>query len=182
MFLKCKEVKCIWRELNLETVRCDLMSPDLARTMMEKVLKLQPKTQMMVVLLLWIWWDERNKWREEGRRKTAREVAYLTAALSDRFQQQTNKALLSETRQVQGWSRLNPCVFKINSDGAFDSKSSHGRWGFIIRDDQGPRGDGESRSGEKKFLQNAFHAELLALFSRSENGCYNGFASGGSGN
>ena len=65
LFLKCK-VKRIWRELNLEMVRTELVQADSARTMMERVLKLEPRTQLMVVLLLWLWWDERNKWREEG--------------------------------------------------------------------------------------------------------------------
>lgn len=73
--------------------------------MMERVMKLDPKTQLMVVLLLWLWWVERNKWREEGRRRTAVEVAYITAALADRFEKKENIALLSESRQLSRWCR-----------------------------------------------------------------------------
>ena len=86
LFLKCKEVKRIWCELNLEMVRSDLLLAESARAMMEKILKLDSMTQLKVVLLLWLWWTERNKWREEGRRRTVVEVAYVTAALADRFQ------------------------------------------------------------------------------------------------
>jgi hypothetical protein len=71
LFLKCKEAKCIWWELNLEMVGCHLLLAESARAMMEEILKLEPKTQLAVVLLLWLWWSERNKWREEGRRRTA---------------------------------------------------------------------------------------------------------------
>jgi hypothetical protein len=39
LFLKCKGVKRIWRELNLEMVRTELVQADSARTMMERVPK-----------------------------------------------------------------------------------------------------------------------------------------------
>jgi hypothetical protein len=65
LFLKCKEVKKVWRELNLETVRCQLAECGSAKEMMELVLKMEPKMQLTVILLLWLWWDERNKFREE---------------------------------------------------------------------------------------------------------------------
>jgi hypothetical protein len=68
LFFKCKAVKEVWRALNLETTRCELAESVSARDMMEKVLKLDPKTQIMAVLLLWLWWDEQNKRREEGRK------------------------------------------------------------------------------------------------------------------
>jgi len=100
LFLKCKEVRPIWRELNLEMVRSDLLLAKSARTMMEKILKLNSKTQLKVVLLLWLWWTKRNKWREEGRRRTVVDIVYVTAALSDRFQNQAGVSLLSGTRQV----------------------------------------------------------------------------------
>ena len=75
LFLKCKEVKRVWRELNLEDVRCKMADCVSAKDMMELVLKLEPKTQLSVILLLWLWWDERNKYRQEGRRRSAVEVA-----------------------------------------------------------------------------------------------------------
>lgn len=50
LLLKCKEVKGAWRELNLEQVRCNLAAAETAREMMEKVLKLKPDVQRVVVL------------------------------------------------------------------------------------------------------------------------------------
>jgi hypothetical protein len=69
LLFKCKQVKEAWRALNLEVIRSELADSVLAMDMMEKVMKLDQNTQTMVVLLLWLWWDERNKRREEGRRR-----------------------------------------------------------------------------------------------------------------
>ena len=89
----------------MEVVRCSLVESVSAKDMMERVLKLELKTQMTVIILLWLWWDERNKIREEGRRRTAVEVAYVVAALTDRFQTSASKGLLSESRQTHHWSK-----------------------------------------------------------------------------
>jgi len=78
--LKCKEVREVWRELNLEDVRCELMTTCSVVEMMEKFFKLEPNQQSTIVTLLWLWWKERNRWREEGRRGAGREVAYMVAS------------------------------------------------------------------------------------------------------
>jgi len=49
----------LW-ELNLEAVRTDLLEAYSVRSMMEKIMKLEPKTQLMTILLLWLRWNERN--------------------------------------------------------------------------------------------------------------------------
>lgn len=131
--------------------------------MMEKILKLETKTQVKVVLLLWLWWTERNKWREEGRRKTAVEVANIAAAMADRFQKQPNIAPLSENRQLPKRTKPQPGVFKINSNGAFDSERGHGGWGFVIKDDHGVLV--RAGAGDNKFLMNPLHAELLGCLA-----------------
>jgi hypothetical protein len=103
----------------MEDIRCSLAEAESAKAMMEKLLKLEHSKQLTVVFLLWMWWDERNKKREEGRRRTAQEVAYITAAMADRLKQQPVRSLLSDSRQAKQWEK--PCsgVLKINSDGSF---------------------------------------------------------------
>jgi len=83
LLFKCKEVRKVWRELNLEQARCRLAEAQSARHMMEMVLKMKGKEQLTIVMMLWLWWGERNKWREEGRRRTAAEMAYITAFHTD---------------------------------------------------------------------------------------------------
>ena len=53
--LKCKEVKKVWRELNLETVRCTLSDAQTAREMVEAVLKLKSNEHATVIMLLYLW-------------------------------------------------------------------------------------------------------------------------------
>jgi len=159
LFLKCKEVKKVWRELNLETVRCQLAECGSAKEMMELVLKMEPKMQLTVILLLWLWWDERNKFREEGRRRPALEVAYVTAALAAKFQATGAQSLLPDFRQNPKWTKPQQGNFKVNPDGAFDHRNGSRGWGFIIRDDQGAVVT--AGAGKEQFLQSAFHAELL---------------------
>ena len=62
LMLRCKEVKELWRELNLEDVRLDLIEECSPIQIMIKILKLPEEQQMTVVTLLWLWWNERNKW------------------------------------------------------------------------------------------------------------------------
>jgi hypothetical protein len=132
--MKCKEVREVWRELNLEAMRCQLAEFTSPKEMLRFILKLEPKTQLTVILLLWLWWDERNKFREEGRR-SALEVAYVTAALADRIQTKGTQTPLSDFRQCLKWDKPQQGVLKVNSDGAYDSATGSGGWGFIIRDD-----------------------------------------------
>ena len=51
--------------------------------MMEMVLKMKGKEQLTVVMMLWLWWGEQNKWREEGRRRTATDLAYVAVFQAD---------------------------------------------------------------------------------------------------
>ena len=90
---------------------------------METVLNLKGKEQLTVIMLPWLWWGEQNRWREEGRRILAAEVAYLTAFLTDRFQEQETQPVLLEICQVRKWRTGE---LKLNSDGAFNSSRKDG--------------------------------------------------------
>lgn len=131
---------------------------------MERIFSLEPATQLMVALLLWLWWDERNKRREEGRRRSGSEVAYIAAAMANRLKQNIQckpgaPRLLSENIQRRKWRKPNPEYMKLNTDGTFREQSGEGGWGFVIRDHLGAAH--KSGAGKEFFLQSAFHAELL---------------------
>jgi hypothetical protein len=72
-----------------------------AKEMMETVLNLKGKEQLTVIMLPWLWRGERNRWRVEGKISLAAEVAYLTAFLTDRFQELETQPVLSEICQVR---------------------------------------------------------------------------------
>lgn len=164
LLMKWKEVRGVWRELNLEEVRCDLTSAESARAMMERVLKLKPEVQNLASLDLV---GGRNKWREEGRRRTAMEIVYVTAAQTEKTNKQMTARLLSDSRQISQCCRPGQGEAKINSDGAFFSSSGDGGWDFVLRDEEGTivKADG----GREDHLQYAFHAELLGCVAGLRN-------------
>jgi hypothetical protein len=110
-------------ELDSEEMRQDLAEASSAKHMMEKILNLDQKTQLTIVMLLWLWWNERNKWRENHGRDR------LPDGLPDG--QVSEPCLLPDFRQKQHWSKQQCGTFKVNSDGAFDRETGSGSWGFI---------------------------------------------------
>jgi hypothetical protein len=147
LFFKCKEVKVAWCELNLEGVRCNLMAAGSARQVMESILGLRGKEQLTVILLLCMWWNERNKRREEGRSRSPTEVANLAAVYAANFLKTPARTLLSDNSQRPRWKKPPDGVLKLNSDGAFSKERKDGGWGFvIIRDDSKCEGSGSNLS------------------------------------
>jgi hypothetical protein len=60
-FLKCKNVRACWRELQLENVRLQLLEARTAIEFVKMVLNLEMDICLKVVVLLWKIWDARNK-------------------------------------------------------------------------------------------------------------------------
>jgi hypothetical protein len=61
LFLKCKVVIAVWKELELEDIRQRMCSYQHAGAMLEEIMKLDKKKQISVCCLLWRWWTRRNK-------------------------------------------------------------------------------------------------------------------------
>jgi hypothetical protein len=61
LFLKCKEMIAVWKELGLEDIRQRMCSYQHAGAMLEEIMKLDKKKQISVCCLLWRWWTRRNK-------------------------------------------------------------------------------------------------------------------------
>jgi len=132
---------------------------------MEVILGLQGKEQLTVTLLLWTWWDERNKRREEGRSRSPSEIAYMAAPYAANFLKTPQRELLSENRQRPRWKKPAEGILKLNSDGAFREGSKDDGWGFVIRNHQGRVI--RAGAGREEFLLNAFHAEFLGCAAGS---------------
>lgn len=175
LLLKCKEARAVWRELNLEETRCQLAEAGSAKELMECVLALESKKQLTAVMLLWLWWGERNKFREEKRRRGAAEIAYITAFHADQSLKEHSNTLLSENCQTKRWERPPQGVIKINSDGVFDSSRMSGGWGYVVRNDQGEVVT--AGAGREDFLLNAFHSELLGCLAGLKQAANLGIAS-----
>jgi hypothetical protein len=82
LFINCKQVKALWRELFLEQQRCLLTEKHSASEVMAQILLMDEEVQTKVVLLFWLWWQERNVVREGERRRTMSDLAYVVNKIS----------------------------------------------------------------------------------------------------
>ena len=60
-FLKCKFVKHGWLDLQLEPVHQKLLPKASAWEVIQKILNLKEDECLKTTILLWRWWDVRNK-------------------------------------------------------------------------------------------------------------------------
>ena len=133
-FLKCKFVKHGWLDLQLEPVRQKLLPKASAWEVIQEILNLKKDECLKAVILLWRWWDVRNK-LNKGERGLSRDgfmadVLRLMGELGHK-----EKQMLERPANVQQkWAPPPPGLLKINSDGAFVSDTLTGGRGFIIRD------------------------------------------------
>lgn len=75
LFLRCKEVKKVWRSCALEWTRQKLLDCPTARDVVAEVLKLPEEIKLRVFCLLWSWWAERNKANHNQQRLTVEAFA-----------------------------------------------------------------------------------------------------------
>ena len=61
LFLKCKDVKQCWRSLGLEDFRLNLLKEATAQNMVHEIIKLPETVCLVIIYLLWAWWNVRNK-------------------------------------------------------------------------------------------------------------------------
>jgi len=103
LMLKCKEVKELWRELHLEGIRLELIKECSPIQMMTKIMDLPEEKQISVVTLLWLWWNERNRWREEKQRRSGRILAYAVAARADSLKKSAELSHGAAVCHVKKW-------------------------------------------------------------------------------
>jgi len=137
LFFKCKWAVKVWRELGMEQYRCILEGKMSAAEAMQFTLGLDEGEQMIVVTILWLWWLERNRVREGERRKSVEDMAFMCNQYASKYLSicKQNPQPVQATKHV--WKRPVQGWVKINSDGAFSSRTGEGGWGVIIRDERG---------------------------------------------
>ena len=81
------------------------------------ILSLKKEEQLMVIMLLWLWWQERNKIRQGNLPRRAEDLAYVV-------QKQVTELLkwegLKVPSQQKHWRRPPEGFLKINTDDSFN--------------------------------------------------------------
>jgi hypothetical protein len=121
LFFKCKEVKQVWREMALEEQRTKLAEMHSAKDTMTLVLNLEADMQLRIVLLLRLWWQERNAVRDGEHRRRYTDLAFLVHKMKEDFLEVNKQMEKSVTTSSQNWRRPSGDWVKINSDGVFSA-------------------------------------------------------------
>jgi hypothetical protein len=132
VFLKCKLVKQIWRQLQMGETREKLCEASNAMILLETILNLEEEGKL-TCCMLWIWWAERNK---ANLGKTIRKPQQIVSSVISRTME--HKALgkneLKQKRHLQSkWTLPMNSFVKINTNGAFRESSRSRGWGFISK-------------------------------------------------
>jgi ribonuclease HI len=161
LFLRCKDVKSVWRDLKLEKEREDLcLCPD-AKSVIHLILNLGDDKSTLIVCLLWQWWTRRNKINAKENTGNAEQLVSQVRYWAEECAEYYKKKQAGNRRisDVQ-WQAPKGDVLKINVDGAFCADTKSGGWGFVVRDQSGcVRG---SWAGALHHVSSAAQSEILA--------------------
>lgn len=161
LFLGCKEVKKVWRATQLENVRQSLLVCQSAMEVLESIFSQAERTKLLVVALLWKWWNERNRVRHGEKRLTPEafdsQVSLEVAEWGLFFSPQPS----IQTTNISKWRAPPDDFVKVNVDGAYNQTTGSGGWGCIAR---APDGDILfAAAGPLSNLSEPIHAESIAL-------------------
>lgn len=160
IFLQCKHVKPLWRGLQLEQTRVQLLGDQNAKEFVTRILELPEDKRLECITMLWAWWDTRNK-------KNAGEPLRNTTAVLKRVKNVVQEVKIMGEKDTNSleqakWSPPGQNALKINIDGSMNEAQAIGGWGFIVRNSQGEALG--ARAGHIQHVQNPLQAEAMACF------------------
>lgn len=157
------EARKMWRACGLEELRLMLLTCPTPRQLLEALFSLPEDEKLKCILLLWLWWTERNKANHKQTRASVEEFQFLMTRHVAEWRQFCMKP---ESKQQQVfrkpvWKGTEVDTVKINIDGAFDGSNQLAGWGCIARDHTG---DVIFAAAVKlDYMSEALHAEAYAL-------------------
>lgn len=126
LFLRCKEVKKIWRGCELEYTRQLLLNYQTPRDLLAAVFKLPEITKLRTICLLWSWWTERNKVYHKKHRLTLEALQAWINFLTVEWVEFLGVKEKSAASSVTKWSPPPAEVLKVNVDASFRAEMGEG--------------------------------------------------------
>jgi hypothetical protein len=93
-------------------------------------MRVREENRLIMIILLWFLWTERNLVREQGRRRSADTLARSIRLYAAEISKQQEKESSSSVRSKQQWSRPPEGIVKLNCDASFKADSKTGSWGL----------------------------------------------------
>ncbi|XBI67156.1 hypothetical protein VPH35_046564 [Triticum aestivum] len=165
IFLRCKFVKQVWRQMNLEEIRLQLMEKPNAVVVVEAVCSLSAEVQCQVAVLLWDCWTTRNKIYAGEKAWSASEVTSMVQRHLLDFAPVVLPQIRIDTPATR-WEPPRRDFVKVNFDAAFKQDARDGAYGYVLRSDEGEL----IAAGAGKFthVKNALQAEAEACLAAIE--------------
>jgi hypothetical protein len=138
LFFKCKEVRGLWADLQIEKERKQLsLCPD-AKAVVQDILAMGEEKSTLIACFLWRWWTRRNKINAKERTGEPIEIISQVRFWAGEAKQYCTNST-SDTPQTEKlvWQRPTGDILKINIDGSFFADKRTGGWGFVVRDQHG---------------------------------------------
>jgi len=85
-----------------------------------RILQLEERERLKVIIMLRQWWSERNRVREGEKMRSVDDLIYVVEKNAAEFQ---NFPAVNTRRSVQKWKRPMGDVIKINAYGGFMAQS-----------------------------------------------------------
>ncbi|KAE8805994.1 25.3 kDa vesicle transport protein [Hordeum vulgare] len=159
LFIKCKNVKAVWREPAMERERTTLVKIGPVHAVLDFLWGLDVKKRLHILTFWWMWWSNRNKLRQ-GELPWPADVVALRMRSSvleylEIFGKQPDKP------RPDMWRPPAQTEYKINVDGSFVPGQGHAGWGVVVRTKEG--GLVYARAGRQDHVTDAFVAEIIAM-------------------
>ena len=160
LFIKCKVVKEVWRELALEKERMELEKILSVHDMLDFLWGLTKNKRLHILTFWWLWWSNRNKLREGELPVATEEIARRARCCVLEYQQIFGLPLAMKNTGKWCPPRYNDMI-KINMDGSFLPGETHAGWGVVARTAKGDIIC--AQAGQQENVQDAFAAEEHAM-------------------
>lgn len=168
LFFKCK-AKQVWNLLALEGKRKQLARLLTAKEVSSQIVGDKEQIAVLMVIILWFLWSNRNAVREEKRGRNAEELARSIRLYANEVSQSSRQSRPAKQQRQVRWHKPPEGYLKLNCDASFISETKAGSWGFLIRDVEGEVV--MSGRGRISFALSAFHAELIACMQGVQVAC-----------
>ena len=163
LFLKCKKIKRIWTDLQLDNVRDKLLKCQDAQDFVNQIIRLQREHKHKTISLIWWIWQARNKMVAGENKNLHGSISFLAMKMADEFEQFFTKEKRIKKQSAQSWFPPDDRILKINIDGSYVADNCNGGWGFIIRNSDGQfKGAG---AGQISHAFDALQAEATACLA-----------------
>ena len=137
LFIRCKEVKMVWRAMGMEAMRRDLERYNVVGDVMDHLWTLKMEDRVQIMYFWWEWWNERNRVRTKEKRMRPEELVHRVKLATMEYWEVVGKHKKQSPKDRTRWRAPDDRIIKLNIDRAHMPENAQSAWGVIARDHTG---------------------------------------------